>query len=62
VQLIRSRRDDDGLLHRRLLELLYEMARIQRLRPSDLCELSSSFPPSFTVSLAHLGRQETKGG
>ena len=36
VELIRSQRDDDGLLHRRLLELLYEMSRIQRLQTKDL--------------------------
>ena len=36
VELIRSQRDDDGLLHRRLLELLYEMSRIQRLQAKDL--------------------------
>ena len=36
LELIQSRRDDDGPLHRKLLELLYEMSRIQRLRLEDL--------------------------
>lgn len=36
IELIRGRRDDDELLHRRLLELLYEMSRIQRLRAEDI--------------------------
>lgn len=40
VELIRGRRDDDGWLHRRLLELLYEMSRIQRIRSEDLSECS----------------------
>ena len=39
VELIRGRQDDDGILHRRLFELLYEMSRIQRLRIEDLCTL-----------------------
>ena len=42
VELIRSCRDDDGWLHRRLLELLYEMSRIQRIRAGDLCKRFSS--------------------
>lgn len=36
VELIRSRRDDDRGLHRLLIELLYEMSRIQRLSWEDL--------------------------
>ncbi|KAI9755836.1 MAG: threonyl-tRNA synthetase [Chaenotheca gracillima] len=36
LELIQSDRNDDGGLHRRLLELLYEMSRIQRLRSEDL--------------------------
>ena len=38
LELIQGRRDDDGALHRRLLELLSEMSRIQRLRLEDLRE------------------------
>lgn len=41
VELIQGRKDDEAGLHRMLLELLYEMSRIQRLRPEDL----SSHPP-----------------
>ncbi|KAL8915574.1 MAG: hypothetical protein Q9171_000139 [Xanthocarpia ochracea] len=36
VGLIYKRKDDDAGLHRMLLELLYEMSRIQRLRIQDL--------------------------
>jgi hypothetical protein len=36
VELIQGRKDDEAGLHRMLLELLYEMSRIQRLRPEDL--------------------------
>lgn len=36
VELIYERKDDDAGLHRMLLELLYEMSRIQRLRLQDL--------------------------
>ena len=38
VELIQERKDDDAGLHRLLLELLYEMSRIQRLRIEDLSE------------------------
>lgn len=38
LELIREGKDDDAGLHRMLLELLYEMARIQRLRVEDLSE------------------------
>lgn len=47
LELIQSRPDDDGALHRRLLELLYEMSRIQRLRLEDL---STHYP-----GLMHVG-------
>ena len=36
LELIQGERDDDAGLHRMLLELLYEMSRIQRLRIEDL--------------------------
>ena len=36
VELIQSMKDGDVFLHRMLLELLYEMSRIQRLRFEDL--------------------------
>ena len=38
LELILERMDDDAGLHRMLLELLYEMSRIQRLRMEDLSE------------------------
>lgn len=38
-ELIQERKGDDSSLHRMLLELLYEMSRIQRLRMEDLGEL-----------------------
>lgn len=36
LELIMERKDDESGLHRMLLELLYEMSRIQRLRIQDL--------------------------
>ena len=38
LELIQQERDDDAGLHRMLLELLYEMSRIQRLRIEDLSQ------------------------
>ena len=38
LELILERRDDDAGLHRMLLELLYEMSRIQRLRMEDISQ------------------------
>ncbi|KAL8718005.1 MAG: hypothetical protein Q9225_004827, partial [Loekoesia sp. 1 TL-2023] len=43
VDLIYERRDDDAGLHRMLLELLYEMSRIQRLRIQDLILIEDEF-------------------
>lgn len=42
VELIQDRKDDETGLHRMLLEVLYEMSRIQRLRLEDLSELIDS--------------------
>ena len=36
LELVQERVDDDAGLHRMLLELLYDMSRIQRLRFEDL--------------------------
>lgn len=36
IELIYGGKDDDTGLHRMLLELLYEMSRIQRLRAQDI--------------------------
>ena len=36
TELIQSRENEDAALHRMLLELLYEMSRIQRLRTEEL--------------------------
>ncbi|KAL9603651.1 MAG: hypothetical protein Q9219_000970 [cf. Caloplaca sp. 3 TL-2023] len=43
VELIHERKDDDTGLHRMLLELLYEMSRIQRLRIQDLILIEDEF-------------------
>lgn len=43
VELINGRREDDRRLHRLLLELMYEMARIERLRMDDLVCVDDSF-------------------
>lgn len=45
LELIQEGKDDDAGLHRMLLELLYEMSRIQRLRMEDL---SQSYPQPFS--------------
>lgn len=39
VELIRERRDDDLMLHRLLLELLFAMSRIQKLAKGDLSRI-----------------------
>lgn len=45
VELIgRQADDDDGLLHRRLLELLYEMSRIQKIAVDDLSQFAIPAP------------------
>ena len=49
VELIRDKRDDDNGLHRLLLELLFEMSRMQRLNRGDLSQLSSALI-SFVLS------------
>lgn len=43
VELINGRRDEDRRLHRLLLELMYEMARIERLRVADLLSIDDNF-------------------
>lgn len=43
VELMNGRRDDDRRLHRLLLELMYEMARIERLRMEDLLSVDDNF-------------------
>ncbi|CAF9907485.1 hypothetical protein IMSHALPRED_005543 [Imshaugia aleurites] len=43
LELIQQGRDDDAGLHRMLLELLYEMSRIQRLRTEDLILIEDEF-------------------
>lgn len=41
VELVREKQDDDSGMHRLLLELLYEMSRLQRLSREDLGTLDS---------------------
>ena len=41
LELIQIKKDDDAGLHRMLLELLYEMSRMQRLRIDELSERTS---------------------
>lgn len=47
VDLIKSAVDDDKGLHRILLELLFEMSRVQRLRRDDLATVDDSFVESL---------------
>ncbi|SLM37135.1 Domain of unknown function DUF2013 [Lasallia pustulata] len=43
LELILCRKDDDAGLHRLLLELLYEMSRIQRIRTEELALIADDF-------------------
>ena len=43
VELVRDHPSDDAMIHRLLLELLFEMSRIQRLDRSDLGESLSDY-------------------
>ncbi|KAK3904796.1 Phospholipid:diacylglycerol acyltransferase [Staphylotrichum tortipilum] len=43
LELIKSCGDRDPRLHRLLLQLLYEMSRIERLRPEDLLQVDDGF-------------------
>jgi hypothetical protein len=43
LELVKSCRDDDRRLHRLLLELMYEMSRIEHLRPEDLVLVDDGF-------------------
>ena len=43
LELIGGRRQSDPRLHRLLLELMYEMSRVERLRPTDLMQVEDSF-------------------
>ncbi len=43
LELIQEKNDDDAGLHRLLLELLYEMSRIQRLRIEDLSKCDCEY-------------------
>ncbi|KAJ3569518.1 hypothetical protein NPX13_g6057 [Xylaria arbuscula] len=43
IELINGRKEHDPSLHRLLLELIYEMSRIQKLRPQDLIHVDDGF-------------------
>ncbi|KAL2170397.1 hypothetical protein VTG60DRAFT_4883 [Thermothelomyces hinnuleus] len=43
LELIKSCGGRDGRLHRLLLQLMYEMSRIERLRPEDLLQVDDNF-------------------
>ena len=43
VELVRGCREADRRLHRLLLELMYEMSRIEQLRPEDLAQVDDGF-------------------
>lgn len=43
LELINGRRDDDTRLHRLLLQLMYEMSRVERLRLEDLSRVDDAF-------------------
>lgn len=43
LELVLCQKDDDAGLHRLLLELLYEMSRIQRIRTEELGTILPNF-------------------
>lgn len=43
LELLNGRRDDDPRLHRFLLHLMYEMSRMERLRPDDIRLVDDAF-------------------
>lgn len=43
LELINGRKDHDPRLHRMLLELMYQMSRIERLRTADLLQVDDGF-------------------
>lgn len=43
LELIKSRPDDDPRIHRLLLQLMYEMSRIERLMVDDLGQVDDEF-------------------
>lgn len=43
LELIKSRPDPDPRLHRLLLQLMYEMSRVERLRVEDLVQVDDNF-------------------
>lgn len=43
LELINGRRDQDPRLHRLLLQLMYEMSRMERLRVDDLTKVDDEF-------------------
>lgn len=43
VELVKEWKEDNVRLHRLLLELLYEMSRMQRLKPEDLIQVDDDF-------------------
>ncbi|KAG7120709.1 Protein dip1 like protein [Verticillium longisporum] len=43
LELINGRKDRDPRLHRLLLELMYEMSRVERLRTEDLLQIDDGF-------------------
>ena len=43
LELVKQGKKDDARLHRLLLELLYEMSRMQRLSPEDLGQVDDEF-------------------
>ncbi|KAK9415938.1 putative SPIN90/Ldb17 leucine-rich domain-containing protein [Seiridium unicorne] len=43
LELMNGRNEDDPSLHRLLLELMYEMSRVEKLRPEDLVHVDDGF-------------------
>ena len=59
VELIQTHQDEDASLHRLLLELLYEMSRIQQLRWEDLstsCHLLKAYERTAADGISDGGR------
>ena len=49
VELVRDKPDDDSGLHRLLLELMFEMSRMQRLSKEDISESACAYSSSQSL-------------
>ena len=53
LELVQSKRNGDAGMHRMLLELLYEMSRIQQIKKEDLSMAEAFTEIEDTLTSAH---------